>query len=152
VLRLVGVADVQIVSFVKSQITIYSWPENEIPSLLWDSLIASYDFSSRGDQIEGSAIKLIAQWAPTLAAFCTSAKSELALLVHIQIFCYEDSRFLKHFRIMVQHLYKLDALSESAILYWYSKGAAPQGKNILISQVEPFVHWLQEQEDESDDE
>ena len=113
----------------------------------------SGDWTARGDQIEGFAIKLVTSWCPTLAIFCNSAKSELALLLHVQLFCYDDSKFLKHFRPLVQHLYKGDVLSESAILYWFEKGASPQGKSVFLAQMEAFVKWLREQEssDEEDE-
>ncbi|KAJ3305798.1 hypothetical protein HDV03_000907 [Kappamyces sp. JEL0829] len=142
----------EIVAYLRSKVSENNWPENEIPSLIWSSLMSSIDWSSRGDQIEGGTIKILTQWGPTIALFCTSAKSELALLLHLQAFCYDDSRFLKHFRIIVQHLYKHDALSESAILYWYSKGASAQGKNTMLSQLEPFVNWLKAQDSDDEDE
>lgn len=127
------------------------WTESEIVCLIWTALLGSMDWSSRVDQIEATVIKLITPWCPTLALYSTSAKSQLALLLHIQSFCYNDSRFLKNFRIIVQNLYKFDVLSESAIMYWFEKGASAQGKNVLVAQIEPFVNWLREQESESEE-
>ena len=55
---------------------------------------------------------------------------------------------MKHYRTIVQSLYKHDVVSESAIIYWAEKGAASQGKTVFVKQMEPFVKWLKEQEDE----
>ena len=113
--------------------------------------MGSVDWGSRLDQLEGILQKILSSWIPAIAVFSSaSAKSQLALLVHIQSYCYDDSRFLKHFRLIVQLLYKLDAVSESAVLYWYSKGASPHGKKNFIAQLEPFVAWLNEQESEEE--
>lgn len=111
----------------------------------------SEDWSTRGDMIEKSVVKQIATWATVYTTFCTSAKAEMALLLKVQAFCYEDSRFIKHFRIIVQNLYKHDIVTEDAILYWFDKGASQQGKTILLKQMEAFVKWLREQESESDE-
>ena len=129
-----------------------SWGDTEIPSLLWDSIIESVDWGSRMDQLESALQKVLTVWIPTIAIFSSaSAKSQLSLLLHIQSFCYDDSRFLKHFRLIVQLLYKHDAISESAVLYWYSKGASAHGKKVFLSQLEPFIAWLNEQESDEED-
>ncbi|RKO93757.1 W2 domain-containing protein, partial [Blyttiomyces helicus] len=78
--------------------------------------------------------------------------TEIGLLVKVQQSCYEDARFMKHFRTIVSNLYKHDVVSESAIIYWNEKGAGTQGKTVFLKQMEPFVAWLKEQEDDDSDE
>jgi len=58
---------------------------------------------------------------------------------------------MKHFRLIVKILYEKDVLSETAIFYWYEKGAKPQGKGLFLKQMEPFVNWLKTVESESED-
>ena len=45
-------------------------------------------------------------------AFCSNARSELALLNRIQEYCYDNMNFLKTFNKIVLLLYKTDVLSE----------------------------------------
>jgi hypothetical protein len=49
-------------------------------------------------------------------------------------------------------MYKADVVEETAILYWYEKGAGPQGKGVFTTQMEPFVKWLQEASEEESEE
>ncbi|KAJ2995985.1 Basic leucine zipper and W2 domain-containing protein 2 [Globomyces sp. JEL0801] len=118
--------------YLKEQVSEHKWQESEVCPILWDSMMNSVDWSSRVDQIEQNVIKLISLWGPTLDMFTSSAKSQLTLLLKVQAY--------------------YDVLSESAIFYWFEKGAAPQGKNVLLKQMEPFVNWLREQESDEEDE
>ncbi|KAJ3312990.1 hypothetical protein HDV04_002472 [Boothiomyces sp. JEL0838] len=139
----------KVTSFLKEKMKVYKWSENEVPPLLWDNLVNQLDYS-RLDQVENGIIKLINLWSPVLKSFCSMSKSELALLLKIQACVYENAKILKHFKAIVEQLHKNGVLSDSCILYWYEKGAAPQGKTVLLKQMEPFATWLEEQE--SDDE
>jgi hypothetical protein len=76
----------------------------------------------------------------------------LALLLKIQVYCYEDARVLKSFRQMITLLYKTDVLSDRAILYWADKGASAQGKSVFLKQMEPFITWLKEADAEDEEE
>lgn len=120
-----------------------------MPILVWDSLFASVEF--RSEKIDMMVVKLLSSWCPALALFCTSPKAQLGLLLHIQLHCYEDSSFIKSFRTMIQLLYNNDVVSESAIVYWYEKGSSQHGRKALQAQLQPFIEWLEEQED-SDEE
>jgi len=89
--------------------------------------------------------------AEILAAFASNPKSELALLQKIQIYCHEDTRLMKHFRLIVKILYEEDIVSENAIFYWYEQGAKTQGKGLFLKQMEPLVNWLRTVESESEE-
>ncbi|KAH6582998.1 hypothetical protein BASA61_008247 [Batrachochytrium salamandrivorans] len=138
----------KITTHVKQAMAANKWTEPETMSILWDGLMDSVDWSSRGDQIETLAIKTVTIWAPLLAAFCTSPKTEISLLVKVQQYFHNESRLMKHYRAIVQNLYKYDIISESAILYWFEKGSAVQGRTIFLKQMEPFVNWLREADEE----
>ncbi|KAJ3299180.1 hypothetical protein HK104_009784 [Borealophlyctis nickersoniae] len=142
----------EVVTYVKQQISSNGWTESDVVPIMWDAMISAVDWSNNPGQIEGQVVKNLATWGKVFAAFTTSPKTELGLLQKVQQVCYEDARFMKHFRAIVSNLYKHDVVSESAILYWAEKGAAQQGKTIFMKQMEPFIAWLKEQEDESEEE
>ncbi|EGF77983.1 hypothetical protein BATDEDRAFT_37336 [Batrachochytrium dendrobatidis JAM81] len=146
-------ASAKIATHIKQLMAVNKWNEQETMAIVWDGLMDSVDWSSRGDQIETLAIKTVTLWSPLLVQFCTSPKTEIALLTKIQVYFHNESRLMKHYRAVVQNLYKHDVVSESGILYWFEKGVAPQGKTVFLKQMEPFVNWLKEaDEDDSDEE
>jgi len=96
------------------------------------------------------ALKHLKTYNPLLAEFTKSPKAELALLVRIQEFCYENMNFLKVFHKIVVLLYRTDVLSEDVILKWYSKDHSNKGKGHFLEQMKKFVEWLQNAEEESE--
>ncbi|KAJ2306193.1 hypothetical protein IWW52_006271, partial [Coemansia sp. RSA 2704] len=48
-------------------------------------------------------------------------------------------------------LYNTDVLSDSAIIFWATKGAKPEGKSGFLKQTEALIKKLEALEDESED-
>uniref|UniRef100_A0A1D1XD49 Basic leucine zipper and W2 domain-containing protein 2 n=1 Tax=Anthurium amnicola TaxID=1678845 RepID=A0A1D1XD49_9ARAE len=149
----------EIVVYLKQRIKEGNWQESDFVQIVWDALMQAVDWSTRPEMIENQASRQIKKNAEILAAFASNPKSELALLQKIQIYCHENTRLMKHFRLIVKILYEKDVVSENAIFYWYEKGAKPQGKGLFLKQMESFVNWLRtveetdsEDEEEDDDE
>ncbi|KAJ3057212.1 hypothetical protein HK097_010572 [Rhizophlyctis rosea] len=142
----------EVATYIKQQVQANSWSEGDVIPIVWDGLVAAVDWSSRPEQIEAQINKQLTQWGKVFATFSTTPKTEIALLLKIQQVCYEDARFMKHYRTIVQNLYKHDVVSDSAIIYWAEKGAAAQGKTVFVKQMEPFVKWLKEQEEDESEE
>ncbi|KAF9975011.1 hypothetical protein BGZ73_001464 [Actinomortierella ambigua] len=138
-------------AYLKTQIKESGLPEPEFIALVWIGIMASVDWGTRADQIDNMILKQVNQYSKLLASFCTSPKTEIALLQTIQVNFYEDARFIKQFRAVSQLLYKNDVVSENAILYWAEKGAKPQGRNVFVKQMEPFVEWLKNTSDDEDE-
>ncbi|KAJ3009619.1 hypothetical protein HKX48_007851 [Thoreauomyces humboldtii] len=138
-------------TYIKQQIAANEWVETDVVPLIWDALMAANEWASRAEQLEAQIKTVFTTWGKVIAAFCTSAKTEIALLLKVQQMCYEDGRFQKQFRTIVKYLYDEDVVSESAIMYWFEKGAGSQGKTLFQKQMEPFVQWLKSQEDDSDE-
>jgi hypothetical protein len=91
------------------------------------------------------------EWVSVLEAFSNSPKTEVILLQKVQLTCYENAKLTKFYRQIVTLLYKEDVVSDTAIVYWSEKGIKPQGKNAFLKQMEPFVKWLKENADDSDE-
>lgn len=69
----------------------------------------------------------------------------------LQVYCYEDSKLLKLFSQILRILYDADVLGEDAILFWYKRGSHPKGRNVFLHDVEPFIKWLEEAEEEGEE-
>ncbi|KAJ3121155.1 Basic leucine zipper and W2 domain-containing protein 1 [Physocladia obscura] len=146
-------AQVDVTVLAKREMKENGWTEAETVTVLWETLVGSVEWSSKPDAFEIQLLKVLNTYPKLLESFCTSPKSEITLLQRVQMTCYTDARFLKHFRTIVTLFYKNDIVSEAAVLFWAEKGGAlTQGKTVFVKQVEPFVEWLKAQEDESEDE
>ncbi|KZS98189.1 ARM repeat-containing protein [Sistotremastrum niveocremeum HHB9708] len=127
-------------------------PEAELVQCIWQGFISSIDWSARADQIDGLAVRDISKYAPILEPFCSSAKTQVALINVVQVHCYEDTRVIKTFPQILKVLYQKDCVSEQAIIYWAQKGSKPQGRQHFLKATEPLVKFLQEQESEDEEE
>lgn len=140
-----------VVSYAKNQLTTNSWAESDLVPIIWDSFIESIEWGGKAEQIDVQIVKALNNWAAVFVPFCSTPKTELNLMLQIQIMCYEDARFMKFFVKMIQFLYKHDVLSDGALIYWFEKGAASQGKTVFLKQMEAFVAWVKAQEDDSEE-
>ncbi|KAF9268851.1 ARM repeat-containing protein [Marasmius fiardii PR-910] len=141
-----------IITAIKSQQESNPIPETELILCIWQGLMSSVDWNARPDQIEGLAVREVGKFAPILEAFCTGAKTEVALINVVQVYCYEDTRIIKAFPQILKVLYNKDCISDQAIIYWHQKGSKPQGRQHFLKSTEALVKFLQEQDDEDDDE
>ncbi|ODQ56460.1 ARM repeat-containing protein [Saitoella complicata NRRL Y-17804] len=141
----------EVIEYLGEQKKKFTMANDAFVALVWNALIATIDMSAKSDTLEATTLKFINKFSPTFAAFATTPQTELALVQTAQLTCYEIAALQKSFVKIVQLLYKNDVVSDSAIMYWYEKGAKPQGKSSFLNSMQKFVEWLQEDE-ESDEE
>lgn len=91
------------------------------------------------------------EWVSVLETFSNSPKTEIILLQKVQLSCYENAKLTKFYRQIVTLLYKEDVVSDTAIVYWSEKGIKPQGKNVFLKQMEPFIKFLRDNAEDSDE-
>ncbi len=119
----------------------------------WEALLGAAQAGAKGAaQLPAALVKQLRGWAKLLAAAAPSRKGQAELLGRVQSSCYDDTALLKSFADIVRHLYDKDVLSEEAVLAWYKRGANPKGRAVFVKDLEKFVNWLQEAEEESDTE
>lgn len=129
--------------------------DGEVLKAVFNGLVSSVidtASSKNTQQIQFSVLKAAKAYSKTLATFATSARLEALMLQNMQVICYEDSRLLKLFPNIVKVLYDADVLGEDSIKYWYTKGSSPKGRNVFLKDMEPFMTWLDEAEEDEDDE
>lgn len=51
---------------------------------------------------------------------------------------------------LVKHLYDMDIIAEDTINYWYKKGSVQRGRNVFLNDIQPFIKWLEEAEEDDD--
>ncbi|PIL36250.1 hypothetical protein GSI_01912 [Ganoderma sinense ZZ0214-1] len=147
-----GDAHADIVTAIKARQEEQPLPEAELVSCIWQGLISSIDWSARQDQNEALALREINAFTDILEPFCNGAKTEVALINTVQVYCYEDTRIIKAFPQVLKVLYNKDCITDQAIIYWHSKGSKPQGRQHFLQAAQPLVKFLQEQESDDEDE
>lgn len=142
-----------IISYVKARKAEQNIPDSDIVRVLWICMMKSINLTGKNQmQILQTVIQKIKTYHKLLAAFVTNAKLELSLLVTAQVLCYEDNRLMKLFKDIVKLLYNGDIVGEDTIQHWYKKGSHPKGRNVFLKDMEPFLKWLEEAEEEDDEE
>jgi hypothetical protein len=140
------------IEYVTELIDKQGMPEAEVVISMWNSLMAAVEWNKREDLVADQALKHLNQYCALLKISARTAKSELALMLKVQEFCYENMNFLKSFQKIIMLLYKTEVISEDVILKWYKSGHSAKGKSVFLEQMKKFVEWLQSAEEESDEE
>jgi len=144
----------EIIHHVKEQQEKLHLPEHELVVLVWVTLMGTVEWNKKEDLVAEQALKHLKQYTPLLAKLTTSDKSEFALILKVQEYCYEHMVFQKVFQKIVVLFYNGEVLSEDTILKWYREAHSPKGKTHFLEQMKKFVDWLEsaEEEDEEEDE
>ncbi|KAG2173479.1 hypothetical protein INT44_007070 [Umbelopsis vinacea] len=126
--------------------------EQDAIQMTWTAIIDNVDLlNARPDQIEQTVMGYLKEWVSVLETFSSSPKTEIILLQKVQLSCYENAKLTKFYRQIVTLLYKEDVVSDTAIVYWSEKGIKPQGKNVFLKQMEPFIKWLRDNAEDSEE-
>jgi len=126
--------------------------ETEVTISIWNSVMAAVEWNKKEDLVAEQALKHLRQYCPLLKETAKSGRSELALMLKVQEFCYENMNFLKSFQKIIMLLYQAEVVSEDVILKWYKDAHSAKGKTHFLEQMAKFVEWLKSAEEESDDE
>jgi len=126
--------------------------EIEVTISIWNAVMASVEWNKKEDLVAEQALKHLKQYLTLLKETAKSTKSELALMVKVQEYCYDNMNFLKVFQKIVMLFYKYEVVSEDVILKWFKDGHSQKGKSVFLEQMKGFVEWLQNAEEESEEE
>ncbi|XP_077285057.1 basic leucine zipper and W2 domain-containing protein kra [Arctopsyche grandis] len=125
-------------------------PEHEVVAVIWTTVMSRTEWNKKEELVAEQAVKYLKAVTPLLAAFTSTPRAELQLLLKVQEFCYENMNFMKAFQKIVLLLYKTDVISEEVILKWYNEAHSAKGKMMFVEQMKKFVEWLQSAEEESE--
>lgn len=73
---------------------------------IWNTIMAAVEWNKKEDLVAEQALKHLKQYCPLLKVSTRSGKSELALMLKVQEFCYENMNFLKSFQKIIMLMYK----------------------------------------------
>jgi len=107
------------------------------------------EWNKKEELVTDQAVRHLKTYCTLLQAFASTDRSELALILKVQEFCYENMNFMKAFQKIILLFYKTEVLSEEIILRWYKDGHSNKGKMHFLEQMRKFVEWLQSAEEGS---
>lgn len=142
----------EIVELIKESNLKNNLEESELIVLIWRTLMSIVEWNKKEELVAEQAMRHLRTYAPLMEAFTKTAKAQLALIIRIQEYCYENMNFLKVFHKIIVLLYKADVLTEDIIIEWYKRGHSNKGKSVFLEQTKPFIEWLTNAEEESDGE
>ncbi|XP_052004990.1 eIF5-mimic protein 2-B-like [Xyrauchen texanus] len=147
-----GISSKEIIAYCKEEMLRSSITEQKMICIMWSSIMSTVEWNKKEELVTEQAIKHLKQHSALLKAFSTQDLSELSLLLKMQEYCYDNIHFMRTFQKIVLLLYKVDVLSEEAILKWYTEAHLAKGKSVFLEQMKKFVEWLKNAEEESESE
>lgn len=142
----------EIIELIKESTQKNNLDESEVIVLIWKTLMSIVEWNKKEELVAEQAMRHLRTYAPLMEAFTKTAKAQLALIIRIQDYCYENMNFLKAFHKIIVLLYKADVLTEDIIIEWYKRGHSNKGKSVFLEQTKPFIEWLTSAEEESEGE
>lgn len=80
--------------------------DNEVIALIWSTIMALGEWNKKEELVTDQALKHLKQYTQLLNAFATNEKAELALILKVQEFCYENMNFMKAFQKIIILFYQ----------------------------------------------
>ncbi|KAH8311577.1 hypothetical protein KR044_006990 [Drosophila immigrans] len=114
---------------------------------IWSTIMSLGEWNKKEELVTDQAVRHLKAYCTLLQAFASTDRSELALILKVQEFCYENMNFMKAFQKIILLFYKTEVLSEEIILRWYKDGHSNKGKMHFLEQMRKFVEWLQSAEE-----
>lgn len=124
-------------------------PESQIAKLIWPALMAAVEWNKKPEIVIEQALRHVKANISFLGAFTKSDRAQVVLMVTMQEHAFVNQTFLKIYSRFCLLFYKADMLGEDAILDWYSKAHSQKGKTAFLTEMKPFVTWLNTADEES---
>lgn len=88
-------SSLQVINFLKEFQKTSDCGEDLVAITVWHIMMGSVEWTRKADFLDKEALRHIKQNCKLLASFSKQAKTQLALLVTIQSYCYENMDFMK---------------------------------------------------------
>jgi hypothetical protein len=139
----------EIIADIKDLSVKNSIPEHEVIIIIWTTVMSLGEWNKKEELVADQALRHLRNYHTFFQAFTTSDRSEVALILKIQEYCYENMNFMNSFYKIIVLFYKSEIISEDSVLKWYRDGHSPKGKMHFLEKMRPFIEWLQNAEEES---
>lgn len=69
------------------------------------------EWNKKEELLADQALKHLKQYSPLFSTFSTTARSELALMLKVQEYCYENMNFMRVFQKIILLFYKSELIT-----------------------------------------
>lgn len=139
----------EIIADIKDLSVKNSIPEHEVIVIVWTTIMSLGEWNKKEELVADQALRHLKIYHQFFQAFTTTDRSEIALILKIQEYCYENMNFMNSFYKIIVLFYKLEIISEDSVLKWYREAHSPKGKMHFLEKIRPFIEWLASAEEES---
>jgi len=73
---------------------------------VWSVIMSLAEWNKKEELVAEQALKHLKQYTSLIAAFATSTRSELVLMLRVQEYCYDNMNFMKVFQKIIVLFYK----------------------------------------------
>jgi hypothetical protein len=102
--------------------------------------MSQVEWNKKEELVAEQALKHLKQYTPLFEALTTTARSELALMLKVQEFCYGNMNFMKAFQKIILLFYKSELFNAgaSAVNVICIKSASPYFFSLFGTKLEFF--------------
>lgn len=83
-----------------------SIPDNEIIIIIWSTIMSLGEWNKKEELVTDQAVRHLKGYCPLFQAFASTDRAEMALILKVQEFCYENMNFMKAFQKIILLFYK----------------------------------------------
>lgn len=142
----------EVATRVREQSQEHGFAEADVVERVFNAAMDAVEWSKKTEQVPEQALRQVKTVLPLLAAFAKSQPAQLALMVRLQTYCYDNAALSKVYHKFIVLLYKAEVVTEDAVLQWYESGHSPKGRSMFLEQMKQMVDWLRNAEEESSEE
>jgi hypothetical protein len=85
-------------------------PEHEVITIVWTTIMSLGEWNKKEELVADQALRHLRTYAQFFQAFTTNDRSELALILKMQEYCYENMNFMNSFYKIMVLFYKRKCL------------------------------------------
>lgn len=95
-----------IVSDIKEIAAKFAIPEQDVIATIWTTIMSFGDWNKKEELVADQALRHLKIYSALFQAFTSNDRSELALILKIQEYCYENMNFMNSFYKIIVLFYK----------------------------------------------
>jgi hypothetical protein len=111
---------------------------------VWSTVMSQVEWNKKEELVAEQALKHLKQYTQLFEAFTTTARSELALMLKIQEFCYGNMNFMKVFQKIILLFYKSESFNVPACIInvMCIRSASPYSFSLFGTKLEFFLKFM----------
>eukprot|EP00656_Telonema_subtile_P011790 TRINITY_DN15879_c0_g1_i3.p1 TRINITY_DN15879_c0_g1~~TRINITY_DN15879_c0_g1_i3.p1 ORF type:complete len:173 (-),score=74.00 TRINITY_DN15879_c0_g1_i3:33-551(-) len=133
--------------------TQYCLSDSDVVVCCFRGIMTLADLPNKKTKIKEMTAHLMS-FVELLEPYCVTIVAEKNLIEALLNYVQDDETLFEGFMISCKELYDADVLGEDAVLAWVEHKRASNDPEMepYLAQMQPFVDWLNESEDEDSDE